>query len=129
MLFGNSCQVRLLEPVLAGVEVHQFLQERPERLLLRFAVLLVDLGGVRRVERDPQEDELSVHVATACQLLGAVQPGQRPVHAQAQIFGPGVPLDPLPFLESLVFHGAVLRLTPASASTARAPGRGRAHRR
>ena len=43
--------------------------------LLRLPVPLVDLRGVRGVERDPQEDEFAVHVVGACQLLGAVQPG------------------------------------------------------
>lgn len=45
-----------------GVEVRELLQEGPEGGLLGEPIPLVDLRGVRGVERDPEEDEPPVLV-------------------------------------------------------------------
>jgi hypothetical protein len=50
----------------------ELLEKAAERLLLGLPVLLVDVGRIRRVERDPQQDELAVDVVLPGQLLGAM---------------------------------------------------------
>ena len=62
---GRMCRL------VGGVEVREFLQERPEGRLLGEPIPLVDLRGVRGVERDPEEDEPSVLVTPARHAVGS----------------------------------------------------------
>jgi len=52
------------------VEAGELLQELAKRTPLRYAILFVEVGGIGRVERDPQEDEMTVDVLS--NLFGAV---------------------------------------------------------
>lgn len=74
---ADAIQHQALDPSACGVEVRELLQGGPEGGLLGEPTPLVDLCGVRGVERDPEEDEPSVLVAPAGQLLRPMEPTQR----------------------------------------------------
>jgi hypothetical protein len=73
------------------------------RLLVQ-PVTLVDLGGISGVEGNPQEDELTVPVGQTGLLLSALQPAERPMHAQREIGRMRMSLSALAGFEVLVVH-------------------------
>ena len=75
-----------------SVERTEFVQERLERGLFGKAVLFVNIGGVGRIEGDPQEDKTPIDIVS---LLGTIEPTQRPMNTQGEGWGDDfhVPVD------------------------------------
>ncbi|MNV11101.1 hypothetical protein D3C71_1016520 [compost metagenome] len=97
-----------------SVERTQLVQERLESGLLGKAVLLVNIGGVGRVESDPQEDKATIDIVS---LLGTIEPTQCPMNTQGEVGVMTFTLQAMTGLECLIVHGVPILEVMGSTST------------
>lgn len=102
--------VEQVSPVRVDQPVEEF-QQQPR---LGEVAPVRELLGISRVEGDPKEDEACVMIVPL--RLGAVEPAQRAVHAQAEGLGEGVAKLALPGFEGGVVECEVQSVLPNCAA-------------